>query len=355
MRPSSMLTSVRASCNVPQNPFFANVTILVEYKAPAISMSSGTVASRVTRPINNREPQTISIMPTNGAMACGQGWQWHDVRKRGSACMESPEFSPQRRKDEMPANAPVRGSQVYAWLWTNRQSVVDGRIQCTSPLRNLQRGKKRRKSLQGPEHHRELRCTWRNGDGAMAQRQIGGTAANHRQSIAIEPPGHTGRHSWPGCISRESAGRAGQWSSHSCQRWFCLMEHQRALLRGAVSIFHHTFDSTESPQQIIRSLLANRALDPYATSFKSFHFVPASATTASLLNELSTCTVGRHKVLPFTFFGSRAYRSSNSEHPTGEPTVGREHGTPKIGKGWAAGFGTGPWLHGNVHRLWTSG
>jgi len=33
IRPSSMLTSVRASFSVPQNPFFMNVTIVVEYKA----------------------------------------------------------------------------------------------------------------------------------------------------------------------------------------------------------------------------------------------------------------------------------------------------------------------------------
>src|ERR1700674_4698181 len=42
-------------------------------RATAISMRSGTVASRVTRPINSREPQTISTTPTNGAMTCGQG------------------------------------------------------------------------------------------------------------------------------------------------------------------------------------------------------------------------------------------------------------------------------------------
>ena len=34
---------------------------------------SGTVASRVIRPINSREPQTISTTPTNGAITCGQG------------------------------------------------------------------------------------------------------------------------------------------------------------------------------------------------------------------------------------------------------------------------------------------
>jgi len=37
-----MLTSVRASCSVPQNPLFVNVTILVEYKATQMSMSRGT-------------------------------------------------------------------------------------------------------------------------------------------------------------------------------------------------------------------------------------------------------------------------------------------------------------------------
>jgi len=42
-----------------QNPFFANVTILVEYMATAISMRSGTVASLVARPINSREPLMI--------------------------------------------------------------------------------------------------------------------------------------------------------------------------------------------------------------------------------------------------------------------------------------------------------
>src|SRR5580658_2722439 len=72
-RASSMLTSVRASCKVPQNPFLANATILVEYKATTISMRSGTVASRVRKPINNRVPHTISTTPTNGAMMCGNG------------------------------------------------------------------------------------------------------------------------------------------------------------------------------------------------------------------------------------------------------------------------------------------
>jgi len=93
---------------------------------------------------------------------------------------------------------------------------------------NLQRGKKRRRGphagplqrAQGPEHHCQLRVPWRNCDGAMAQGQIAGTAAYHRESIAIEPLGYTRRHSWPRCISRESAGRMGQWSSHSRQRWF---------------------------------------------------------------------------------------------------------------------------------------
>ncbi len=72
-RPSSMLTSVRASCKVPQNPFLANPTILVEHKATAMSMRSGTVASRVRKPISNRVPHTISTTPTNGAMRCGHG------------------------------------------------------------------------------------------------------------------------------------------------------------------------------------------------------------------------------------------------------------------------------------------
>src|SRR5208282_353230 len=72
-RASSMLTSVRASCKVPQNPFLVNPRILVEYKATAISMRSGTVASRVRKPINNRVPHTISTTPTNGAMTCGHG------------------------------------------------------------------------------------------------------------------------------------------------------------------------------------------------------------------------------------------------------------------------------------------
>src|SRR3979411_707039 len=133
------------------------------------------------------------------------------------------------------------------------------------------------------------------------------------------------------------------------------MQHQRVLVRGAVVIFHHTFDSRESPKRIIRSLLANRALDRTLLLSKASPSFQRAQQQRPCANELSTCSVGRHIVLPFTFFGSMAYRSSNSKHPTGEPTVGREHGTPKIGKGWAAGFGTGPWLHGNVHRLWTSG
>ena len=32
-----MLTSVRASCSVPQNPLFQSATILVEYRATEIS------------------------------------------------------------------------------------------------------------------------------------------------------------------------------------------------------------------------------------------------------------------------------------------------------------------------------
>ena len=41
-----MLTSMRASCNVSQNPLFVNVTIFVEYRATEISMSNGTVGCR---------------------------------------------------------------------------------------------------------------------------------------------------------------------------------------------------------------------------------------------------------------------------------------------------------------------
>jgi hypothetical protein len=65
-----------------------------------------------------------------------------------------------------------------------------------------------------------------NGDRAMAQTQTGGTAAHHRQSIAVEPLGHARRRSWLGRISRESAGPVGQWSGHSRQRWFWVMLRQ---------------------------------------------------------------------------------------------------------------------------------
>jgi len=66
IKPSSILTSVRASCSVPQKPFLANKRILVEYKATAISMRSGRVASRVRNPSKSRVPHTISTIPTKG-------------------------------------------------------------------------------------------------------------------------------------------------------------------------------------------------------------------------------------------------------------------------------------------------
>src|SRR5216684_4401598 len=68
-----MLTSVRASCSVPQKPFFMNVTILVEYKATQMSRSRGTQASRVKRPTKRSAPQMISVTPMKGAMSCGKG------------------------------------------------------------------------------------------------------------------------------------------------------------------------------------------------------------------------------------------------------------------------------------------
>src|ERR1700722_2289854 len=73
MRPNNMLTSVRASCNVLQSPFFANVTILVEYKATQMSIKSGTDAKRVRNPTNSNVPHTISTTPTNVAITCGHG------------------------------------------------------------------------------------------------------------------------------------------------------------------------------------------------------------------------------------------------------------------------------------------
>jgi hypothetical protein len=65
------------------------------------------------------------------------------------------------------------------------------------------------------------------------------------------------------------------------------MQQQRVLARDAVGIFHHTFNSRESPEQIMRSLPANHALDTYGPSFKSFHFVPASATDLFQYSDLA--------------------------------------------------------------------
>jgi len=63
-RPSNMLTSVRASCRVPQKPDFANVTIFVEYKVTVITHKSGIGAKRVNKPASTRLPQMISTVPT---------------------------------------------------------------------------------------------------------------------------------------------------------------------------------------------------------------------------------------------------------------------------------------------------
>ena len=64
--------SVRASCRVLHSPFFASVTIFVEYSATQMSISNGIAANFVMSPIKSKVPQTISTTPTNGAMTCGQ-------------------------------------------------------------------------------------------------------------------------------------------------------------------------------------------------------------------------------------------------------------------------------------------
>src|ERR1700674_77025 len=64
---------------------------------------------------------------------------------------------------------------------------------------------------------------------------------------------------------------------------------------------------------------------------------------------------GKSKESLPSLFDSGPYRSSNSEHLRSEPTRGRKHGTPKIGKEWTAGFRTRTWVHGNVLRLRASG
>ncbi len=68
-----MLKSVRASCNMLHMPLLAIIGILVVAIATEMTASSGTAASRVNRPTSSSVPQTISTVPTNGAMKCGEG------------------------------------------------------------------------------------------------------------------------------------------------------------------------------------------------------------------------------------------------------------------------------------------
>ena len=67
-----MLTSVRASCSVAQNPNFAAGSF-VEHRATEITPTRGTAAIRVNKPTSTKLPHRISTVPTKGAMACGQG------------------------------------------------------------------------------------------------------------------------------------------------------------------------------------------------------------------------------------------------------------------------------------------
>lgn len=127
IKPSNILTSVRASCRVLQNPFLANVTILAEYRATAISMSSGTVASRVRRPISSRAPHTISTThPRMGPSPVAAKFRFSQsvphprnretetydclpteipgLRERGSARSPSRRGSPRLRRRSRPSN-----------------------------------------------------------------------------------------------------------------------------------------------------------------------------------------------------------------------------------------------------------
>ncbi len=59
--------SVRPSCAITQNPLPTNSGHFVVAKATAIITSKGNVASRVSNPSTNSNPQMISKLPVNGA------------------------------------------------------------------------------------------------------------------------------------------------------------------------------------------------------------------------------------------------------------------------------------------------
>ena len=56
-----------------QNPVLYSIGIFVVTMATTMSISSGIVANRVSKPIIKSVPQTISTTPTKGAKNCGYG------------------------------------------------------------------------------------------------------------------------------------------------------------------------------------------------------------------------------------------------------------------------------------------
>src|ERR1035441_1303949 len=73
MSPSSMETSVRASCEAAQKPLSSSIGTFVVAMATEISMSNGTADNRVRKPSRMNAPNEISTTPTKGATIRGSG------------------------------------------------------------------------------------------------------------------------------------------------------------------------------------------------------------------------------------------------------------------------------------------
>lgn len=63
--------SVRYSCAHCHTPLWIRIGHLVEIKAVIIMINSGTLASRVIKPMRTRQPQTISKAPVKYAQNAG--------------------------------------------------------------------------------------------------------------------------------------------------------------------------------------------------------------------------------------------------------------------------------------------
>src|SRR5215470_8872240 len=101
IKPISMEKSVRASASIGQKPLFKKIGTLVVAMATLMSMIKRKDAGRVKRPRSNSRPQTVSTVPTNGAVRTGTGMPMR-ANRPDPHCSANKNFLTPSRKNTAP-------------------------------------------------------------------------------------------------------------------------------------------------------------------------------------------------------------------------------------------------------------